>query len=283
MRALTNNPSQNTVMSFGEHLEIMRKMLFRIILLCITFSAIIFYFKTETFDIILAPKKSDFITFNYISCIFNKVGYNFKLEDYNITLINTDLANQFMTHLSTSFMLGALLTSPYIVIELLRFIVPALYQNEKKYSIAFASTVYILFIVGILMSYYILFPISFRFLATYQVHSEIINTITLESYISTFTNLTFLMGITFELPIIIFILGKMKLIDRKLLKQNRPYTLIVIMIISAIITPPDLFTLILVTLPLYTLYELSILTLPKSTQDIHKLHEHNIESIEELS
>jgi len=255
--------SSSGLLTFGGHLEVMRKMLFRIITLCLIFAILIFSFKKETFDILLAPKSSNFVTFKWIADILSGLGMDFQFSDYNITLINTELTSQFMTHLSTSFILAALLTSPYIVFELFKFISPALYDSERRYSVLVASIIYGLFIFGLLMSYYILFPISFRFLATYQVDPEVVNAISLDSYISTFTNLSFLMGIVFEMPVIVYVLGKIGFIDRNTLKHYRAYSLIAIMIISAIITPPDLFTLILVTVPLYGLYELSILTLPK--------------------
>lgn len=253
-------------MTFGEHLEVMRKMLFRIFALILLLSIVIFCYKEETFKILLAPKKSDFYTFIWISNVLSKLGLNFKFDEYNITLINTELTSQFMTHISSSFILGSLFASPYIMLELFRFISPALYQSEKKNSILFAFIIYVLFILGLLMSYYVLFPVSLRFLATYQVDTEVMNTITLDSYISTFIGLTFLMGIVFELPILIFILGKMGLIEASILRKYRPHAFVVIMTISAIITPPDIFTLILVTIPLYGLYEISIRTL----RNIHK-------------
>lgn len=264
---MENNNLQSGLLTFGGHLEVMRKMLFRIIGLILVLSVVIFCFKQETFNIILAPKSSNFITFRWVSDIIGALGMTFQFYDYNIALINTELSSQFMTHLSTSFILAALLSSPYIVFELLRFITPALYEDEKKYSFIVALIVYILFFCGVLMSYYFFFPISFRFLATYQVDPDVVNTITLDSYISTFTTLTFLMGIVFELPIIVYVLGKMGFIDRGVLKKYRAYALVIIMIISAIITPPDLFTLILVAFPLYGLYELSILTLPNSINE----------------
>lgn len=255
---------QSALLTFGGHLEVMRKMLFRVIALIFFLSIVIFCFKEDTFKFLLAPKNSDFDTFIWISKTLSKLGLDFKFDEYNVSLINTELSSQFMAHVSTSFILASLLASPYIIFELFRFISPALYDNEKKYSILFSLIIYGLFILGLLMSYYILFPISFRFLATYQVNSEVVNTITLDSYISTFVNLTFLMGIVFELPIIIFALGKMGFIDAMVLKKYRPYALVAIMTISAIITPPDIFTLILVTMPLYGLYEISILTLPNN-------------------
>lgn len=135
---------------------------------------------------------------------------------------------------------------------------PALYENEKKHSIAIATTIYILFIAGVLMSYFILFPVSFRFLGTYSVSETIRSTITLDSYIGTFTTLTFVMGIVFQLPVIMFVLAKMGFISSHILAKYRKHAIIAIMIVAAIITPPDLMTLILVTIPLYLLYEASI-------------------------
>ena len=135
---------------------------------------------------------------------------------------------------------------------------PALYENEKKYSVSVAVIIYLLFIVGVLMSYYILFPISFRFLGTYSVSENIHSTITLDSYVETFTTLTFIMGIFFQLPVIMFFLAKLGFISSRLLAKYRKHALIVIMLVAAIITPPDLMTLVLVTVPLYLLYEVSV-------------------------
>lgn len=259
------------LLTFGGHLEVFRKMLFRILIVVIVLATMIFCFKTETFRIILAPHKSDFCTFSLIESIFKSIGVNFQFTEYNVPLINTELSAQFMTHITVSCILAVLLSSPYIVFELFKFISPALYEREKKYSYLVAAVVYLLFIIGLLMSYFVLFPISFQFLATYQVDEEIVNTINLDSYISTFTTLTFMMGVVFQLPVFCFILGKMGLIDADLLKKYRSYAFIIIMIIAAIITPPDLFTFILVTIPIYGLYELSILVLKKfAKQDIEE-------------
>ncbi len=183
-----------------------------------------------------------------------------------------------MTHITVSCILAVLLASPYILFELFKFISPALYEREKKYSYLVAGIIYVLFILGLLMSYFVLFPISFQFLATYQVDDEIMNTITLDSYISTFTTLTFLMGIVFQLPIIAFVLGKMGFIDAPMLKQYRSHAFVIIMVIAAIITPPDLFTLILVTIPIYGLYEISILVLNKWGNPIEDIEDNNNES-----
>ncbi len=253
----------NELLTFGGHLEVLRKMLFRIIMVVIIIATVIFCFKDETFNIILAPHNSDFCTFRFIESLLNNLGLEFHFSEYNIPLINTELSAQFMTHITVSCVLAVLLASPYIVFELFRFITPALYEREKKYSYLVAGVVYFLFLFGLLMSYFVLFPISFQFLATYQVNHDIVNTINLESYISTFTTLTFMMGVVFQLPVFCFVLGKMGFIDAGLLKRYRPYAFVIIMIIAAIVTPPDLFTLVLVTIPIYGLYELSILVLKR--------------------
>ena len=253
------------LLTFGGHLEVLRKMLFRIIMVVVVLGIIIFCFKQETFEIILAPHNSDFHTFRFIEKILSSIGSEFRFQQYNIPLISTELSAQFMTHITVSCILAVLLASPYIVFELFRFISPALYESEKRYSYLVAGIIYFLFILGLLMSYFVLMPISFQFLATYQVNEDITNTITLDSYISTFTTLTFMMGVVFQLPVFAYVLGKMGFITAGVLKKYRKYAFVLIMVIAAIITPPDLFTLILVTLPIYGLYEVSIWVLKRFT------------------
>jgi sec-independent protein translocase protein TatC len=146
---------------------------------------------------------------------------------------------------------------------------PALYESEKRYSVIITIAIYFLFVLGLLISYFVIFPISFQFLATYQVDESINNTITLSSYISTFTMLSLMMGIVFQLPIFAALLAKMGMIDTQLLKQYRRHALVIITIIAAIITPStDVFTLLLVTVPIYLLYELSILVVKRITRGI---------------
>lgn len=258
-----NNNNTNGLLTFGGHLDVLRKMLFRILGVVIVLAAVIFCFKKETFTILLAPHNYDFCTFRWIESLLRHSGWDFHFTEYHIPLISTELSAQFMTHITVSCLLAVLLASPYILFELFKFISPALYESEKRYSCLVAAIIYFLFILGLLMSYYVLFPISFQFLATYQVDEDIVNTITLDSYISTFTTLTFMMGIVFQLPVFAFVLGKMGFIDAALLQNYRPYAFVLIMIVAAIITPPDLFTLILVTIPIYGLYEVSILVLKK--------------------
>lgn len=255
-------------MTFSGHLDVFRKMFVRILCVIIVLAIIIFCFKNETFSILLAPHNYDFCTFQWIESLLNKFGWNFHFREYHIPLISTELSAQFMTHITVSCLLAALLASPYILFELFKFISPALYESEKKYSYLVAGIIYLLFIIGLLMSYFIIFPISFQFLATYQVDEKIVNTITLDSYISTFITLTFMMGVVFQLPVFAFVLGKMGFIDANTLRQYRAYAFVIIMIIAAIVTPPDLFTLVLVTIPIYGLYELSIVVLNKFVKPI---------------
>ena len=163
-----------------------------------------------------------------------------------------------MTHITTAIYLGLLGASPYILYELFRFISPALYETERKYSVKIAVTIYVLFIIGVLMTYYILFPISFRFLGTYSIADRIHSSITLDSYITTFTSLTLVMGLVFQLPVLTFFLGKLGLVNSWMLIDYRRHAFFAIMLVAAIITPPDIMTLILVTIPLYLLFEISI-------------------------
>jgi len=257
-----NNAGPN-LLTFGGHLEVLRQMLFRIIAVVMVLAIAIFCFKDKTFELLLAPSQWDFVTYRYIEKFLHYLGSNFTFNQFHINLIATELSSQFMTHVTSALYLGLLGASPYILVELFRFITPALYENEKKYSVQVAVTMYLLFIVGVLMSYFILFPISFRFLGTYSVSGMVESNITLKSYISTFTTLTLVMGLVFQLPVIAFFLGKLEIVTASTLAQYRKYAFLVIMVVAAIITPPDLMTLILVTIPLYLLYEVSILVLKR--------------------
>lgn len=249
------------LLSFGGHLEVLRQMLFRILGVTLVFSCIVFCFKQLTFEILLAPSDSSFVTYNIVEHLMQRIDRSFVFEPFNVQLIATDLSSQFVTHLTTSIYLGLLCASPFIMYELFRFITPALLENERKYSTKIMISVYSLFMIGVLMSYYILFPISFRFLGTYSVADKVHTMITLDSYISTFVSLTLLLGIVFQLPVIAYILAKMGILNASQMSKYRKQALILIMLIAAIITPPDIMTLILVAFPLYFLFEISIKTI----------------------
>lgn len=246
-------------MTFGGHLEALRQMLLRIISVAGIFAVVVFCFKDTTWDVLLAPSEWNFCTYRWIESLVRSIGFtDFRFEEYHVDLIATDLSAQFMMHITTSVYLGLLCASPFVLYELFRFITPALYENERKYSVRIAVVIYALFILGVLMTYYILFPISFRFLGTYSVAERIHSTITLDSYVETFTSLTLMMGVVFQLPVIAFILAKMGLITYDILSEYRKHAFILILILAAVITPPDVMTLLIVTVPLYMLYEVSI-------------------------
>lgn len=250
--------TNDTRLTFGGHLEVLRRMLFRILGVTATFAIIIFLMKGIAWEILLAPSEWDFITYRCIEHILQNIGIDFHFDKYAIELIATELSSQFMTHITTSLYLGCLIASPYILYELFCFTLPALYDNERKYSVYIAVIIYTLFIAGVLMSYFIVFPISFRFLGTYSVADKINSMITLNSYITSFTSLTLIMGVVFQLPVLIYILARMGVVNFQMLSQYRKYALFIITVVSAVITPPDIMTCILVTVPLYLLYECSI-------------------------
>lgn len=269
---MDNTPrnEQLETMSFGSHLEVLRQAIIRVLLVVGVLSCVVFCFKDLTFRLLLAPKGSGFVTFRAIERFSDWLSsllgseLSFRFDDYNLQLISTELSAQFMTHLTTSLSLGALLASPYILYEIFRFITPALYESERRYSVLVAVCCYLQFMVGVLMSYFILAPISFRFLGTYQVDATVVNQITLDSYISTFTGLTFAMALVFQLPVISWLLARLGLLKARYMQRYRRHALVVIMIVAAIITPPDIFTLLLVTLPLYLLYEVCIVIVGKT-------------------
>lgn len=257
--------SNDGLMTFGGHLEVLRRVLFRVLGVSGTATVIVFCLKDITWRMLLAPSEWNFVTYSWIECIAHAVGMDdFVFPRFHVKLIATDLTSQFMTHLTTSVYIGLLIASPYILYELFRFVSPALFENERKYSVRVITAVYMLFVAGVLVSYYVLFPISFRFLGTYSVSDKVESTITIDSYVSTLTTLTLLMGVVFQLPVISFVLGKMGIVNAYMLSKYRKHAFIVILTLAAIITPgQDVLSLTLVSLPLYLLYEVSIFIVGK--------------------
>lgn len=253
-----NAASNGELLTFGGHLEVLRQMLFRILAVAGVIAVVVFCFKDYTWQMLMAPSQWDFCTYRWIERMIQAMGFDFHFQPFEVEMIATDLSSQFMKHITTACYLGLLGVSPYILFELFRFISPALYENERKYSVQVAIIIYLLFIVGVLMSYFVLFPISFRFLGTYSVSAKVVSNITLDSYINTFVSLTLVMGLVFQLPVVAFFLGKLGVINAEMLSKYRKHAFIVIMLAAAVITPPDLMTLILVTIPLYLLFEVSI-------------------------
>ncbi len=248
-------------MGFGEHLAVFRKSIIQILIVVCVLSAVIFIFKETVFNILLAPKNSEFITYRYLSDLADALNMPIGNDSFNVRLINTDISAQFMIHLTSSITLGFLLSSPYIMVKLFGFVSPALYSSEKRFAIKCLSITASLFMAGLAVGYFIIFPVSFRFLATYQVSSSVENIISIESYFSSLLTTLFLCGITFLMPIVVFILARHGILEYSILKKYRKHVLVLMMALSAIITPPDVFSMFIMTVPLYMLYELSILVI----------------------
>lgn len=252
---------ENNEMSFLDHLEELRWHLFRSVVAVVVSTVLAFIGKGWVFAIIEGPRKIDFWTYRKMCELsdYLSLGDALCIKELNFTLNNMDMAGQFTQHIVISFAVGLVIAFPYIFWEFWRFFKPALKKSERKFArgIVFFSS--LLFMLGILCGYFLLTPISIQFLANYTLSEGIINTITISSYISTITMVTFAAAIVFELPIVVFFLTKAGLVTPKLLREHRKHALIVILIISAIITPPDITSQILLTVPFFVLYEISIL------------------------
>lgn len=247
--------------SFWWHLDELRTVLIRITLVSVLCGVVAFLFKEEVFSVVLAPKSRDFVTYKVLerlSYLWGGAG----LDSFDVRLINTGLAQQFIIHMKTAFCVGVIAVSPYILYELFSFVAPALYKKERKYGIRVVWSGYIMFFMGILLNYFVIFPLTFRFLGTYQVAGEVANLICLESYMSTLTVMSIWLGIMFELPVVAWMLSRTGVINSALLSRYRKHAIVVILVIAAIITPTsDVFTLMLVSVPIYLLYELSIIVI----------------------
>lgn len=255
-------------LTFWDHLDELRKVIFHIIIAIIIFMVAAFISKDFIFNIILAPNSSDFILYRILCKLSDTLSFpGFCPESFHIALINTQLPSQFLVHMKVSMYVGILLAAPYIVYQLFRFISPALYENERKYSAKVISYSSILFILGVLLNYFLIFPLSFRFLSTYQVDENVVNMINISSYIDTLLLLSLMLGIMAEIPVISWLFAKLGLINQEFMKKYRRHAILIIMIVAAVITPTvDIFTLILVFLPIYLLYELSIFVVKYSKE-----------------
>ena len=260
-------------MSFWDHLEELRKRLTRSVLAWIALSTLAFTQREIIFDkIILAPKEGTFITYRWL-CQLGELLHvdSLCMKTLSITLINYNLSGQFMMHMTISMVVGLILAVPYLFYQIWQFIKPALYEKERKYA---SKAVYVmsgLFMLGITFAYYFMVPWTLNFLGTYQVSASVANQIALESYISTLVSVVFSVGLVFELPVVVFVLAKIGILSPKFLKKNRKYAFIIVLILAAIITPPDVFSQMMVTLPLWLLYEASIMVAsrvaPKDDED----------------
>lgn len=249
---------ENCDLSFWEHLDVLRAAIVKITVVTVIFGIVAFVFKETLFDIVLAPESSDFITYRCLSFVSGLIPGG-EMRDFHVTIINTGLAGQFIIHMKTALCAGVLCASPYILYQLFRFVSPALYSNEKKYVMKVVGCGYVMFIVGVSVSYYLIFPLTFRFLGTYQVSGDIANMITLESYMDTLILMCISLGIVFEMPIMTWLFAKLGFISSDFMRRYRKHAIVIILVVAAIITPTsDIFTLLLVSLPMWLLYEISI-------------------------
>ena len=241
--------------TFWEHLDVLRWTIVRSLVAVVVFAVVAFCLKEWLFAAVLAPTTSNFITFRLMGS-----------PDFAIHLINTGLTEQFMTHMRTAAYAGLLCASPYVLYQLFRFVSPGLYQNERRAAYWIVGSAYLMFLVGTLVCYFIIFPLTVRFLGTYQVSTDIDNMLTLQSYIDTLISMCLVLGLVFELPVVCSILGKMGLVSGGLMRNYRRHAVVAILVVAAIITPTtDIFTLLVVSLPIWLLYEVSIWLVPSKT------------------
>ena len=238
----------NEPQTFWEHLDVLRASLIRMAIAVVIFGIVAFCMKEALFSIVLAPCSSDFITYRLLGA-----------EAFHIHLMNTGLTEQFMVHMRTAIYAGLLVASPYILYELFRFVSPGLYQNERHYAVWIVGAAYLMFIIGTLINYFVVFPLTVRFLGTYQVSPDVANMLTLQSYIDTLLGMSLVMGVVFELPVVCALMGRMGLLTDHFMAEYRRHAVVAILVVAAIITPTtDVFTLFIVALPIYLLYEVSI-------------------------
>ena len=235
-------------LTFWDHLDVLRSSLIRMAVAVAVFAVAAFVLKEQLFSVVLAPRSSDFVTYRLLG-----------VEPFHLHLMNTGLTEQFMIHMRTALYAGLLVASPCVLYELFRFVSPGLYQNERRYAGWIVSAAYVMFLVGTLVNYFVVFPLTVRFLGTYQVSPDVANMLTLQSYVDTLLGMSLVMGVVFELPVVCGLMGRMGLLTDQWMNDYRRHAIVAILVVAAIITPTtDVFTLFVVALPIYLLYEVSI-------------------------
>ena len=236
-------------MTFWDHLDVLRKSLIRIAVALIGVTVVLFFFKDFLFgNVVLAPSESTFWLYRILGL------------DFDLSLVNIEVAAQFMIHMKVTFVCALILTFPYIVYELWKFIAPALYENERKAIRGAFSFASVLFYIGLTVGYTVIFPLMINFFAGYQVTPDVPNTFSLSSYISLFSSTVLIFGIVFQFPTLIAVLSALGVVTREALRQYRRHAVCAVVVLAALITPSgDPFSLLVVTIPLYMLYEFSIL------------------------
>ena len=248
-------------MSFLGHLEELRWHLVRSTAVIFTIAIVLFVFRETIYDnFIIAHTHSDFVTYEFFCSVFSSIGIESSFCNVQIPskLQALSLTQQLMSSLWVSLILGFILAFPYLLWEMWRFIAPGLHKKEKNKSKGFLFIASLLFFVGIAFSYYVIMPMSVSFFYGYQISENIVNNFTLDSYISLFTNTLLGISLVFELPVVIYFLTKLGLVTPSFLKKYRKHALVLVLILSAIITPPDVASQVIVSIPILILYEISI-------------------------
>lgn len=263
-------------MSFLDHLEELRWHLIRSVLSILIFGIVAFIFKDFIFNTLLfGPKSTDFITYRWFCEISQLLGQgnSFCIQEMPFRIQSRTMAGQFSAHLWTSILAGFIVSFPYVLYEIWKFISPGLNQNERSNARGFILIASALFFIGVLFGYYIITPLSINFLGNYTVSSEVFNDFDLASYIGLLRASVLSSGLIFELPIIIYFFTKIGIVSPLFLKKNRKFALVILLSLSAIITPPDIASQIIVCIPLFILYEVSIVIsrIVYKNQEMNKL------------
>lgn len=258
-------------MSFWDHIEALRSVLIRIVVVLVVMTIGLFCVMPTIFDkVILAPCHGDFALYRLFERMTSSTPWlpQFSTQGFEVQLINIKLASQFFIHMSTSFWLALVLTFPIVLYLLWTFVAPALYPNEKKGVKAAFLIGCLMFFLGVAVGYYVVFPVTLRFLADYHVSALVPNQISLDSYMDTFLMLIFVMGVIFELPLMAWLLGNLGVLHRDFFGTYRRHAVVLLLVLAAIITPTgDPFTLMVVFLPIYLLYEVSAFLVPQHRQN----------------
>lgn len=249
-----------TEMSFLDHLETLRWHIIKSAIAIFAFAIIAFIEKEFIFDsIIFAPKEPEFWTNRMIANAADFIGMqSLRINTQELQLISIDMSGQFMVHVWTSIIAGFIIATPYVVYQFWSFIKPALYDNERRHASGAVFIMSALFLLGILFGYYLIVPFSIDFLGSYRISESVNNQINILSYISTVTSIVISGGVAFELPVVAFFLSKIGVLTPKFLRKYRRHSYVVLLIVAAIITPPDVLSQMLVAIPLVILYEASI-------------------------
>ena len=259
---VSEQPGNEAGLTFWGHLEVLRWAIFRVAIVVLVSMIGFFIAMPDIFNpFVLGPTTSDFFLYRLLGNLGDWLPFlpDFSNDDYHVDIININVASQFLTHISTSFWFSLVVAFPYLIFEIWKFISPALYDNEKpSIRLAFLFGT-IMFFLGCAVGYSVIFPFTFRFLTEYQLSAEITNQISLNSYMGSFLMMVFIMGLVFEIPLLAWVLSRLGLIDKEFLKTYRRHAVAVMLVLAAAITPTgDPFTLSIVFIPLYLLYELAI-------------------------